>query len=279
MAMLRGIGLAIVFMMTFGATAEPGKRRSHLSLVCQLFGARHGWLPKLWFREFQSMSCDSPWCRWYMRSKPFLQPLPAFPSVRAADTATMVITRSQALIEHQSGRQPSPQELKTAQNCRRKCVREGCHAVARSSPRDDRLFSLPAPMRRPDIVQVQCRSNQREVRECLREISDLASRLRIILFSKQADVVAKLQQALEQRRCFGVAVLQHVIVGQPEAAREKYAFTRRQTVVAAGSIAAQKSVEHELRSIAAMVPVTRGSSAAGTRRGISSRLASSSLSP
>src|SRR5262245_36472885 len=71
---------------------RPGRRRSHLSLVRQLFGARHGWLAKLWFREFQPMSCNSPWCRWHVRSKPVLQPLPAFAAIRTAGTTTVVTT-------------------------------------------------------------------------------------------------------------------------------------------------------------------------------------------
>ena len=82
-------------------------------------------------------------------------------------------------------------------------------------------------------MHVQSRSDESEVRKGLRKITQLALCLRIVLFREQADIVAKRQQPFEQRACFRVAVLQRVIVGQPEAARQKDAFSRRQTVDAA----------------------------------------------
>src|SRR5262249_60874613 len=86
------------------------------------------------------------------------------------------------------------------------------------------LVSRTPPLRRTDIVQVQGRSNQSEMRKRLRKITDLPLRLRVVFFRKQADIVANRQQTLEQGGCFGVAVLQRVIVGKPKAAREKYPF-------------------------------------------------------
>ena len=68
------------------------------------------------------------------------------------------------------------------------------------------------------------------MRKCLRKIADLPLRLRIVFFREQADIVAQRKQTLEQRACFGVAVLQLIIVGQPKAAREKYPFSRGQTI-------------------------------------------------
>jgi hypothetical protein len=85
------------------------------------------------------------------------------------------------------------------------------------------------------------------MRECLREIAELPPRIRIVFFGEQADIVAKREQALEQGACFGVAVLQLVIIGKPEAAREKDAFSRRQAInVRPGSITQHKAVDHEL---------------------------------
>jgi hypothetical protein len=85
------------------------------------------------------------------------------------------------------------------------------------------------------------------MRECLREIAELPPRMRIVFFREQADIVAKREQALEQGECFGIAVLQLVIVGKPESAREKHAFSGRQAVnVRLGSITEHKAVDHKL---------------------------------
>jgi hypothetical protein len=40
-------------------------------------------------------------------------------------------------------------------------------------------------------MQVQGGSDQGEMRECLRKISDLPPRVRVVLFRKQADIVAQ----------------------------------------------------------------------------------------
>ena len=53
------------------------------------------------------------------------------------------------------------------------------------------LRSMPALLRGADIVQVQGRSNQCEMRKRLREITDLPPCMRIVFFREQADVVAK----------------------------------------------------------------------------------------
>src|SRR5262249_17223125 len=89
-------------------------------------------------------------------------------------------------------------------------------------------------------------TDESEMRECLREVAKLPPGTRIVLFREQADIVAQGEQALEQGVCFGVAMLQPVIVGKPEAAREKHAFSRRQAVnVCLGSITQHKAVDHE----------------------------------
>ena len=48
--------------------------------------------------------------------------------------------------------------------------------------------------------------------------------------ASKPDVVAARKQTVEQLAGFGIAALQDVIVDQPEAAREKRAFARRQAV-------------------------------------------------
>ena len=65
----------------------------------------------------------------------------------------------------------------------------------------------------------------------LREIPQHAAILRIKLFSKQAHIIAACEQAFENRPSFHVAPLQYVVVDQPEAARQKSSFARRQAIV------------------------------------------------
>src|SRR5215831_7722815 len=97
---------------------------------------------------------------------------------------------------------------------------------------------MPALLRGADIVQAQGGSDQSEMRKGLREIADLPPRLGIVFFREQPDVVPQRQQALEQGGRFGVAVLQRVIVGEPEAAGKKDALARRETIDAGlGAIA------------------------------------------
>src|SRR6266545_4607177 len=118
-------------------------------------------------------------------------------------------------------------------------------AVRRTSA----LFALrrPAPLRGTDIVQVHSRSNESQMRERLREVSDLPPRLRIVLFREQADIVAKRQQLFKQGARFRVAVLQRVVVGKPETAGKEDTFSRRETVNAClGSVAQHKAIDHEL---------------------------------
>ena len=55
---------------------------------------------------------------------------------------------------------------------------------------DERTTSRTPPLRRTDIVQVQGRSNESEMRKRLRKITDLPLRLRVVFFRKQADIVA-----------------------------------------------------------------------------------------
>src|SRR5215470_4230289 len=107
--------------------------------------------------------------------------------------------------------------------------------------------SVPALLRGAGIEQAQGRSDERKMRECLREIAKLPLRLRIVFLGEQADIVAQREQTLEQGRCFGVAMLQLVIVGQPKTAGQKNTFPGRQTIdVVLGSITQHEAVDHEL---------------------------------
>ena len=71
------------------------------------------------------------------------------------------------------------------------------------------------------MTDIMCRVDQREVRERLREIAELAAAAGIVFLGEQPDVVARRQQALEQLARLVVASLQDVVVGEPEAAGRK----------------------------------------------------------
>src|SRR5690349_376702 len=109
------------------------------------------------------------------------------------------------------------------------------------------LRSLAPLLRGAHVVQAQCRSDESQMRECLREIAKLPLRLRVIFLRKQANIVAQREQTLEKGACFGISMLQLVVCGEPEAAREKHAFSGRQAVdVRLGSIPQHQPVDHEV---------------------------------
>src|SRR6516162_1269649 len=99
------------------------------------------------------------------------------------------------------------------------------------------LRSVAPLLRRANIVQAQRRTDESKMRECLREIAKLPLRLRIVFFCQQANIVAQREETLKEGACFGIPLLQPIIVGKPEAAWEKHAFSRRQAVdVRLGSV-------------------------------------------
>src|SRR5690554_6376583 len=72
-----------------------------------------------------------------------------------------------------------------------------------------------------------------------------AAKARIVFLRKQADVVAQRQKTLEQRACLRDAPLQGVVVGEPEAAGQEGAFSRRQAVHAVLRAVAQDEAVHQ----------------------------------
>src|SRR5262245_455789 len=127
------------------------------------------------------------------------------------------------------------------------CAHEGRSQASDQFHSGARLRPTPALLRGAYIVQVQGRSDESEMRKGLRKIADLPPRVGIVLFREQADIVAEGQQAFEQGRCFGVTVLQRIIVGKPEAAGKKYALSSRQTINAGlGAITEYEAIDDEL---------------------------------
>src|SRR6476620_2335045 len=99
-----------------------------------------------------------------------------------------------------------------------------------SFPLWPRAVTRSPPVCRTVIVQVERGVDQRQMRECLREIAQLPARARIVLLRPQPDIVAQPQQPLEQRARLALAALQDQVVGEPEAAREEQALARRQAI-------------------------------------------------
>src|SRR5260370_4300194 len=94
-----------------------------------------------------------------------------------------------------------------------------------------RLAAVRALLRRAlRAGQVVGSVDQRDVREGLWKISDLATEARVVLLREKSDIVAQRQQALEKLAGLGEAPLQDVVVGQPEAAGQKGPLARRQAV-------------------------------------------------
>ena len=79
--------------------------------------------------------------------------------------------------------------------------------------------------------EIQRRVHQRQVRERLRKIAQLAPQPRIVLLGEQPDIVAQRPQSLEQPSRIVPTTQQHVVVGEPETACEEGTLSRREPVV------------------------------------------------
>src|SRR6516162_5553289 len=89
--------------------------------------------------------------------------------------------------------------------------------------------------------------NERDVGKRLGEISHEAPRACIIFLRQEADVVAQPEQPLEQLLGLLLAAKEIVGVRQPEAAGEKGAFARRQSVIGlVRAIAMHKAVNEKV---------------------------------
>ena len=70
-------------------------------------------------------------------------------------------------------------------------------------------------------------ADEREVRERLGEVPELPAGHRVVLLGEEPDVVAEIQQPLEELARLVVLALEGEHLGQPERAREKDALARR----------------------------------------------------
>ena len=79
-------------------------------------------------------------------------------------------------------------------------------------------------------AQIKRAVNQADVAIGLREIAQHAAAERINFFREEAYVIAARKQAIVNRPSFRVPPLQDVVVYQPETARQKSSFARRQAI-------------------------------------------------
>src|SRR5438477_11924872 len=70
------------------------------------------------------------------------------------------------------------------------------------------------------LAQVHRCVDERDVREGLREVAEVAARARVVLLGKQADVVGEAAKALEELARLVAAPEHDQAVGEPEAAGE-----------------------------------------------------------
>ena len=139
-----------------------------------------------------------------------------------------------------------------------------------------RAWRMPRPWPSTSAVLTSAR--------CVNACGKLPSRRRcdrVVLLRQQADVVAQVEQALEQLARLGVPALQRQRVGQPERARQEHALAGLDAVHRRRRCAAGSAGRARRRSARAASPRpsrrTAGRSAAGIPTdGISSTLASSS---
>src|SRR5690349_19579271 len=95
--------------------------------------------------------------------------------------------------------------------------------------------------------KIMRRIDQRNVRECLREISDQALFRRVVFLRKQPEIVAQFQQSLEQPLGLLLSAEQIIGVREPEAAGEEDTLTGRQAVVGGGRlIAPYEAIDEEI---------------------------------
>ena len=115
----------------------------------------------------------------------------------------------------------------------------------RAHPRSNRLGVSPATSSGAlfggslAARKVERGVDQRNMRERLRKVPELASEPRIVFLRQEADIVAQRHEPLEQLPRLGDASLQDEIVGEPEAAGEKRPFARRQPVNHLSGVVAQ----------------------------------------
>jgi hypothetical protein len=110
--------------------------------------------------------------------------------------------------------------------------------------------------------EVERRVHEREVRECLGEVAEQPSSLRVVLLCEQAEIVRQTDEAAEELVRVGVPAEQLVAVHEPERAGQEDALARWQTVdvrvLLVGAVALDEAAADEvLLDGARPVPASR----------------------
>src|SRR5205085_2059228 len=85
-------------------------------------------------------------------------------------------------------------------------------------------------LQRPALAEREGRLDQGEVRERLGEVAELAQGDGVVLLGEEAEVVAKVEQALEQLARFVVPALQREDGSEPEGTGQEHTLVSRQSV-------------------------------------------------
>ena len=95
-------------------------------------------------------------------------------------------------------------------------------------------------------IEVEGGVHERDVRERLREVSELAPSRRIPFLGEQAEVAAQVEQALKDLLCLVDTSLQREVVREPERAGQERTLTRRQAVDASDFLVVRVAVDEPI---------------------------------
>src|SRR5262245_26553476 len=88
--------------------------------------------------------------------------------------------------------------------------------------------ALQAVFGRPAATgQVACGIHQPDVGKCLRKVAHQAPCTDVVLFGQQPDVIAQIQEPLENTLRVGVAPQQSEVIGKPESTGQERSLSRR----------------------------------------------------
>ena len=85
----------------------------------------------------------------------------------------------------------------------------------------------PLPRRAMRLHEIERGIDESDVRKALREVADQAPRVQVVFLGQKTEIVAKLQQPLEERARFIEPAEHHIDIGKPKRARDERAFRAR----------------------------------------------------
>jgi hypothetical protein len=94
------------------------------------------------------------------------------------------------------------------------------------------------------LVEIARGVRERDVGKRLREGSDEATSVGVVLLAEQTDIVLQVQESIKERGRFVTSPEEQIHVGEPEAAREKFSFAMWQSI--AREVLRDESIMKEL---------------------------------